>query len=151
MPLVIQPGGLSQKMHARYTARRKLALLASAKRIVEEEGATLHRVAEQLMVCHSLFVRWQKQQDTVGDPILAMLKSKWKASHPGPIGQLKHLKHALLRHVFEQRELGINVHTLDLVIKASSPRVQREALPCKVQCGEAIHACQFTRVLYGHA
>jgi hypothetical protein len=90
-------------MHVRYTARRKLALLASAKRIVEEDRLTLRRAAERLMVCHSLFVRWQKQQDTIGNPILAMLKSKWKANHPGPIGQLKHLKHALLRHVFEQR------------------------------------------------
>jgi len=42
-----------------------------------------------------------------------------KANHPGPIGQLKHLEHALLRHVFENREQGITVHTLDLVIKVS--------------------------------
>jgi hypothetical protein len=33
---------------------------------------------------------------------------------------LKDLEHALLRHVFEQREQGINVHTFDLVVKASS-------------------------------
>jgi hypothetical protein len=107
-------------MCVRYTAGHKLALLASAKCIVEEEGLTLRRAAEQLMVCHSLFVRWQKQQDAIGDPVLAMPKSKWKANHPGPIGQLKHLEHALPRHVFEQREQGINVHTFDLVVKASS-------------------------------
>ncbi len=65
-------------------------------------------------------MRWQKQQAADVDPILVLLKSKWKANHPEPIGQLKHLEHALLRHVFEQRKQGINVHTLDLVIKASS-------------------------------
>ncbi len=107
-------------MHVHYSACRKLVLLASAKHIVEEEEVTLCRAADRLMICHSLLARWQKQQDTVGDPILAMLKSKWKANHPGPIGQLKHPKLALLRHVFEQCEQGINVHTLDLVIKASS-------------------------------
>jgi len=87
---------------------------------MEDEGVTLHRAAEQLMVCHSLFVRWQQQQDKDGDPILAMLKRKWNANYPGPIGQLKHLEQALLRHVFEKREQGLNVHTFDLVIKASS-------------------------------
>ncbi len=65
-------------------------------------------------------MRWQKQQAADVNPILAFLKSKWMANHPGPIGQLKHLEHALLRHVFEQHEQGINVHMLDLVIKASS-------------------------------
>ena len=48
MPRIIQPGGLSGKMRVRYTARRKLALIASAKRIMEEEGLTLHMAAERL-------------------------------------------------------------------------------------------------------
>ncbi len=41
MPRAVQPGGLSRIMRVRYTARRKLALLASAKRIMEEEGVNL--------------------------------------------------------------------------------------------------------------
>ena len=45
MPRVVQPGGLSRIMRVRYTARRKLALLASAKRIMEEEGVTLREAA----------------------------------------------------------------------------------------------------------
>ncbi|MFM7225765.1 MAG: hypothetical protein ACKO1Y_10145 [Actinomycetota bacterium] len=72
------------------------------------------------MICHSLLARWQKQRAANADPILEMLKSKMKANHPGPLGQLKHLEQSLLRHIFEKREQGINVHTLDLVIKASS-------------------------------
>jgi hypothetical protein len=119
MPRVVQPGGLSQKMRVRYTARRKLCLLASAKRIMQEEGVSLRQAAKQLQVDHSLFVRWQ-QRASDADPILEMLKSRRKANHPGPLGQLKLLADALLRHVFEQREQGITVHTFDLVIKASS-------------------------------
>ena len=45
----------------RYTARCKLGLLASAKRIVEEEGVTLQQAAARLNVLHSLFVRGQQQ------------------------------------------------------------------------------------------
>ncbi len=45
MPRVVQPGGLLQQMRVRYTARRKLGLLSSAKRIMEEEGVSLRRAA----------------------------------------------------------------------------------------------------------
>ena len=107
-------------MRVRYTARHKLGLLASAMRIMEEEGVSLRRAAERLQVEHSLIVKWQQQRAAEVDPILAMLKSKQKADYAGPLGQLKPLEHALLRHVFEQREQGITVHTFDLVIKASS-------------------------------
>jgi hypothetical protein len=85
---------------------------------MEEEGVSLRRAAERLQVDNSLIVRWQQQQ--AADPILEMLKCRLKAHHPGPLGQLKSLEDALLRHVFEKREQGINVHTLDLVVKASS-------------------------------
>ena len=107
-------------MRVRYTARRKLGLLASAKRIMEEEGVSLRRAAQRLQVAHSLFVKWQQQQATDVNPILTMLKSKKKSIHPGPLGQLKPLENALLRYVFEQREQGIDVNTLSLVVKASS-------------------------------
>ena len=120
MPRVVQPGGFSGKMRVRYTARRKLALLASAKRIMEEEGLTLRMAAERLRVAHSLFVKWEAQRSANGDPILAMLKSKCKANNPGPIGQLKPIEGPLLRYIFEQREQGMAVATFDLVIKAST-------------------------------
>ena len=87
MPRVLQPGGLSRNMRRHYTACRKLGLLASAKRIMEEEGVTLRRAAERLHISHSLFVRWQQQQAAGVDPILAMLKSKTKSAHTGSLGQ----------------------------------------------------------------
>ncbi len=68
-------------MRVRYTARRKLGLLASAKRIMEEEGVTLRQAANRLDVAHSLLVKWRQQRAADVDPILAMLKSKRKAAH----------------------------------------------------------------------
>ena len=107
-------------MHVRYTAHCKLGLLASAKRIMEEEGVTLRRAAKRLQVSHSLFVRWQQQRATNDNPILAMLKGKNKANYAGPLGQLKPLKNSLLRYVFEQCEQGINLSILALIVKALS-------------------------------
>ncbi len=89
MPRVVQPSGLSGKMRVRYTDRRRLSLLASAKRVMEEEGVSLRRAAERLKVAHSLFVKWEKQRAANPDPFLAMIKKRCKAHHPGPTLQLK--------------------------------------------------------------
>ena len=107
-------------MRVHYTVRHKLALLASAERIMEEEGVSLRRAAARLQVAHSLILKWQQQQAADVDPILMLLKGKKKSMHPGPLGQLKSLEDTLLRYVFEQREQGINVNTLSLLVKASS-------------------------------
>ena len=135
MPRSVQPGGISGQMRVRYTARRKLALLAAAKRIQEEEGLSLRKAAEQLMVSQSLFSRWHQQYASSldEDPTLTSLldKKKKKATHLGPLGQLKPHKDMLLHYIFEQREQGVNVDTLHLVVKASSmsPEFNRRALP----------------------
>jgi hypothetical protein len=49
-----------------------------------------------------------------------MLKSRRKANCAGLLRQLKPLEDALLWYVFEQREQGITVTTLALIVKASS-------------------------------
>jgi hypothetical protein len=137
MPRIVQPGGLSQTMRVRYTARRKLGLLASAKRIMEEEGVTLREAARRLDVSHSLFVRWQQQRAADVDPILAMLKSKRKAAHAGPLGQLKPLEQVLLRYIFERREQGVSVHTFDLVVKVLSLSPEFNAKHFVARCSAA--------------
>ena len=98
-------------MCVRYTARRKLGLLTAAERLQREEGMSIRRAAEELLVAHSLIVKWRKQQYAGGgdDPIIAMIKSKKKASHAGPLGQLKSIEHDLLRTIFERREQGMKV------------------------------------------
>jgi hypothetical protein len=73
---------------------------------------SLRRAAARLQVVHSLIVKWQQEQASNADPILAMLMSKKKSMHPGPFRQLKSLQDTLLWYVFEQREQGINVNTL---------------------------------------
>ena len=137
MPRAVQPGGLSRIMRVRYTARRKLALLASAKRIMEEEGVTLREAARRLHVSHSLFVKWQQQRAAEVDPILAMLKSKRKSTHAGPLGQLKPLEQALLRYIFEHREQGMSVHMFDLIVKASSLSSEFNAKHFVARCSAA--------------
>ena len=137
MPRVVQPGGLSRIMRVRYTARRKLGLLASAKRIMEEEGVTLREAARRLDVSHSLFVRWQQQRATDVDPILAMLKSKRKSAHAGPLGQLKPLEQVLRRYIFEHCEQGMTVHTFNLIVKASSLSLEFIARHFVARCSTA--------------
>ena len=76
MPCAVQPGRISGKMRARYTARRKVALLASARQIQEEEGLSLRAAADRLGVSHSLIVRWQLRDAGVVDPLVALLRGK---------------------------------------------------------------------------
>ena len=49
-----------------------------------------------------------------------MIKSKKKASHAGPLGQLKSIKPDLLRAVFELREQDMEVDNFLVVVKAST-------------------------------
>ncbi len=61
MPRSIQPGGLACQMRVRYTARHKLGLLTAVERLQHEEGLSLRKAAERLLVAHSLIVNWKKQ------------------------------------------------------------------------------------------
>jgi hypothetical protein len=79
-------------------------------------------------------VKWQQQRAANVDPILAMLKSKRKAAHTGPLGQLQPLEQALLRYIFEHREQGMTVHTLDLVVHASSLSPEFHAKDLVARC-----------------
>jgi hypothetical protein len=54
------------------------------------------------------------------DPIIAMIKSKKKASHAGPLDQLKLIEPDLLRAIFEHREQGMKVDYILIVMKAST-------------------------------
>ena len=78
-------------MCMRYTTRHKLGLLlTAAEHLQHEKGMTIRKAAEELIVAHSLIVKWTKQQLAGGGacPIMAMIKSKKKAAHAGLLGQL---------------------------------------------------------------
>ena len=53
------------------------------------------------------------------DSLLALIKSKKKAVHAGPLSQQKVVKDALLSYIFEIHEQGISVNTFMIVLKAS--------------------------------
>jgi len=53
---------------------------------------TIQKAAEQLCVAYLLIVKWKKQWRAGGgggDPIIAFIKSKKKATHARPLGQSK--------------------------------------------------------------
>jgi hypothetical protein len=122
--ITLDKGGLALRVEWKLPERLFTATQATMQLILVDSawynGYCNTQAAERLQDAHSLFLKWQHQQASSADPILKMLKSRRKANHPGPLGQLKLLKDALLRHVFDQREQGITVHMYDLVIKASS-------------------------------
>jgi hypothetical protein len=94
MPRSVQPGGLARQMCVRYTARRKLGLLTAVERLQHEEGLTLRKAAERLLVWHSLIVRWKKKRSAgSNDPFVALIRTSKnkKATHAGPLGQLKEI------------------------------------------------------------
>jgi hypothetical protein len=103
MPCSIQPGGLARQMRVRYMARPKLGLLTTVERLQHEEGLSLRKAAERLLVAHSLIVKWKKQRSTgPNDPFVALIRTSKnkKAAHAGPLGQLKEIEGPLLHHIF---------------------------------------------------
>jgi hypothetical protein len=120
MPHLAQPGGTSRWIHVWYTARRKLALLTMAKCLQDEEGISLCKSAERVQVSAGLLVKWEERFSLGNNPIEALLKTKKKSIHPGPLGQLKPLEEALLKYIFKKHEQGIKISTLSIVVVASN-------------------------------
>ena len=116
MPRVVQPGEKSGKIRVRYKPRRKLAIISSVRRIMEEEKLSLVKASEMAQVHYSLVSKWTKESDILRNAI----KSKKKSSHPGPIGQLQPIEDKLLRFIFEQREMGMPINILMVVLFAST-------------------------------
>jgi hypothetical protein len=116
MPCLIQPGGVLRWMRVRYNARRKLALLMMAKRLQDEEGILLRKSTEHVQVSALLLTRWAELFSLSNNPIEALLKTKKKSVHPGPLGQLKPPEEALLRYIFKQRKQGIKISILSIVV-----------------------------------
>jgi hypothetical protein len=132
MVCVVQPGGASGKICIRYTARRKYGLLAAARRI-RVGGNSLNRAAKELRVSAANLSKWEKARVGDMDPKDKLFKSKKMSSHPGPPGQLSTIDEPLLRYVFEQREQGLVVDTLSVVLRASflSPEFREKSFTAR--------------------
>ncbi len=72
MPRLAQPSSILRQMGARYTARRKLALLTMAKHLQDEEGILLRKSAEHVQVSASLLTRWVEFFSLGNNPIEAL-------------------------------------------------------------------------------
>lgn len=100
----------------RYIPRRKLALVAAVRHVMEEEGLSQTRAAARLGVSQANISKWMKEHEHL---VNAAKKPK-KSSHPGPASQLSEIEDLLLRFIFEHREQGMAVTILMVVFKASA-------------------------------
>ena len=116
MPRNCQPGGQSGKLRVRYIPRRKLALVAAVRHVMEEEGLSQTKAAATLGVSQANISKWMKEHEH----LLNAAKKPKKSSHPGPASQLSEIEDLLLRFIFEHREQGMAVTILMVVFKASA-------------------------------
>ena len=93
----------------------------------------LMAVAE-LGVSHSNLVKWTAKG--IGDinSLDKILKSKKKATHKGPFGQLKLLEDTLLHYIFELREQGGIINTFTIVLRASFLSTEFRAMIFTARC-----------------
>jgi hypothetical protein len=117
MPCVIQPGGGSERIHLCYTARRKVALLAAARRL-QGEGRSLQSAADKLRVSVANLSRWAVQKIDQINPMDSLFTKKKKVVHPGPLSQLMAIEEPLLRYIFELRKQGQTINTFINVLRA---------------------------------
>jgi hypothetical protein len=136
MPHVVQPGGGGGKMRVRYTARRKRGLVATAKRMMAEEGKTLRAASEELCVSVANLSRWVLQGMGEINRLDKILRSKKKAALTGPSSQLKAIEGDLLRYIFEQREQGVEIKFFTVMLRASymSPEFCKKSLTARCSC-----------------
>jgi hypothetical protein len=90
------------------------------RRAPHQEGILLCKSTEHIQVSALLLMRWAELFSLSNNLIKALLKTKKKSVHPGPLNQLKPLEEALLRYIFEQCEQGIEISILSIVVVASN-------------------------------
>jgi len=135
MPRVLQPGGGGGKMRVRYTVRRKRSLVATSKRMIVE-GMTLRAAAEELRVSVANLSRWTLQGMGEIYRLEKILRSKKRAAHTGPSGQLKAIEDELLRYIFKQREQRVEIKVFTVALRASflSPEFREKSFTARCSC-----------------
>jgi hypothetical protein len=118
MPRIVQPGGGGGRICVRYTACRKLALLAPARRL-QWEGGLLQSAADEPRVSIANLFRWAVQKINKVDPMDSLFTKKKKVVHPGPLSQLMAIEEPLLCYIFKLRKRGQTINTFVIVLRAS--------------------------------
>ena len=107
-----------RKIRVCYTTCRKHGILAAAKWLMAE-GMRLQKAATELGVSHSNLVKWTAKGIGNINSLDKILKSKKKATHKGPLGQLKLLEDALLCYIFKLCKQEDIINTFTVVLRAS--------------------------------
>jgi hypothetical protein len=128
MPCVVQPSGGGGRIYVRYTVRRKLALLATAKRL-QGEGRLLRSAADELHVSVANLSRWGVQKIDKVNPMDSLFTKKKKAVHPGSLSQLIAIEEPLLCYIFELRKQGQTINRFIIMLRALyiSPKFREES------------------------
>ncbi len=138
----------------RYTACRKLALLAAAKHL-QGEGRLLRSAADELCVSNANLSRWAVQKIDKVDLMDSLFTKKKKAVHPGSFSQLMAIEEPLLCYIFELREQGQTINTFLIVLRALyiSPEFREKSFIA--QCSAVKQFCYAHSMTYrisnGHA
>jgi hypothetical protein len=150
---LVPPGSVLWRVRMWYTTRCKLALLTMVKHLQDKEGILLTKSVEHVQVSALLVTRWAKRFSLGNDPIKALLENKKKSIHPSPLSQLKPLKEALLKFIFEQHKQGIKVSTLSIIVVASNLSTKFGKKEFAARCSAIKHffACSFASLSNGHA
>ncbi len=117
MPYVNQPGGGGERIRLRYTARRKVALLAAARHL-QGEGRLLRCAVDKLRKSVANLSRWAVQKIHQINPMDSLFTKKKKAVHPGPLSQSMAIEEPLLCYIFEIRKQGQTINMFIIVLKA---------------------------------
>ena len=120
MPCVIKPGGSGGRICVCYTARRKHALLATARHFQGEERL-LQSVVDKLHVSIANLFRWavQKINKININPLDTLFKKMKKVANPGLLSQLMAIKEPLLCYIFQLRKQGLIINTFVIALRAS--------------------------------
>ncbi len=81
----------------------------------------MQKAVAELCLSHSNLVKWTAKANGIGNiySLDNILKSKKKATHKGPLSQLKLLEDALLHLIFELHKQGIIINTFIDVLQES--------------------------------
>jgi hypothetical protein len=110
------PGGASGVKRRRYTAREKIAIVSKICSIKRETNCSYRQAAALIGVSHTLVFHWHALRERFNN--IDIKKLPHYSDYEGHCGQLESVKDKLLAWIFKRREMGLDVSTLSIIIKA---------------------------------
>ena len=106
----------SKVRRKRYSVREKLAILKKVERMVEDDKVSLRTAAGLFYLSPSQITRWRKMERQLTE----YTSKKAKAMNAGPKSKFgeEGFENELLKWIFEEREKGVAVTNLSMLIVA---------------------------------